>query len=108
MEKLSVLILYRYALIGVGSGAVLLVGRGFRLPTRRILVASGAAALLMFASVSFLLTALISGEVSALIPISSMSFLFTAVLSFLVFRERLHWGKVAGLAAAVASIVVIA
>ena len=54
-----------------------------------------------------MLTALRTGDLTLVIPITQASFLFTALLSFLFLGERLDWGKVAGLVAAVAGLIVI-
>jgi drug/metabolite transporter (DMT)-like permease len=101
------LVLYRYTLLAVFCAIALAVRRRSFVPSPRLALASGACAVLMLTSSLFVLTALQTGDLTLVIPITQSSFLFTALLSFLVLRERLDWGKAAGLAAAVAGLIVI-
>jgi drug/metabolite transporter (DMT)-like permease len=101
------LTLYRYALIAAFCVVVLAVRRRSFVPSPRLALVSGISAVLMLTSLVFVLTALQTGDLTLVIPITQSSFLFTSLFSFLLLRERLDWGKVAGLAAAVAGLVVI-
>jgi drug/metabolite transporter (DMT)-like permease len=101
------LVLYRYALIAGFCAIVLAARRQLTLPSPRLSAVSGACAILMMVSSYCVLTALRTGDLTLVIPITQASFLFTAVLSFLFLGERLDWGKAAGLAAAVAGLIVI-
>jgi drug/metabolite transporter (DMT)-like permease len=101
------LIMYRYIVV-CALGGILLAAQGqSAIPTRRLLVTSSACAVLMLASLLFLLTALSAGEVTVIIPISQLSFLFTALLSFLFLREKLNLAKIVGIVVAFASIAVL-
>ena len=101
------LIMYRYIVV-CALGGILLAAQGqSAVPTRRLLAASGACAVLMLASLLFLLTALSTGQVTVIIPISQLSFLFTALLSFLFLGEKLTVAKIAGIVIAFASIAVL-
>jgi uncharacterized membrane protein len=101
------LVMYRYALIAAFSAIVLAVRRRSFVPQPRLALVSGACAVLMLVSTFSALTALQTGDLTLVIPITQASFLFTALFSFLWLHERLDWGKVAGLAAAVAGLIVI-
>jgi len=101
------LALYRYALIAVFCAVVIAVRRQSFVPSPRLLLVSAACAALMLTSLFFVLSSLATGDLTLVIPITQSSFLFTALLSFLFLGERLDWGKAAGLAAAVAGLVVI-
>jgi len=101
------LVLYRYALIAVSCAVALAGSRQPFVPTPRLALVSGASAVLMTVSTFSVLTAMQTGDLTLVMPITQSSFLFTSLLSFLVLRERLDWGKIAGLAAAVAGLVVI-
>jgi drug/metabolite transporter (DMT)-like permease len=101
------LVLYRYALIAAFCAIVLAARRQSFVPSPRLALVSGACAVLMLTGTFFILTALQTGDLTLVIPISQCSFLFTALFSFLWLHERLDWGKAAGLAAAVAGLVVI-
>jgi drug/metabolite transporter (DMT)-like permease len=101
------LVCYRYALIAAFCAILLVVRRQPFAPAPRLVLVSGASAVLMMVSTFSVLTALQTGDLTLIIPITQASFLFTAMLSFLLLRERLDWGKVAGLAAAVAGLIVI-
>jgi drug/metabolite transporter (DMT)-like permease len=101
------LVMYRYALIAAFCLAVLAARRSALVPSSRLALVSAGCAALMLVSTFGALTALQTGDLTLVIPITQASFLFTAMLSFLVLHERLDWGKVAGLAAAVAGLIVI-
>jgi len=98
---------YRYVLIAAGCAVALAARRRSFLPSPRQAATAAACAVLMLTSFAFILTALAAGDITLVIPISQVSFLFTALFSFLVFRERLDWGKAAGLGAAVIGLVVM-
>lgn len=101
------LVMYRYALLAVACAAVLAVRRRSFGIEPRLAMVSGACAVLMLGSTYGALMAMQTGDLSLVIPITQASFLFTALLSFLFLKERMDWGKVAGLAAAVAGLIVI-
>ncbi|MCX7030431.1 MAG: DMT family transporter [Spirochaetes bacterium] len=101
------LVLYRYVLIAAFCALVLAARRQSLVPSPRLALVSGACAVLMLGSMVFVLTALQTGDLTLVIPISQCSFLFTALFSFLWLGERLDWGKVTGLAAAVTGLIVI-
>jgi len=101
------LIFYRYILVcAIGGAAVAIRGQS-AVPTRKLLAASAASAVLMLASLFFVLTALQGSGITLVIPISQLSFLFTAAFAFLFFKEKLNAAKVIGLSVAIASIAVI-
>jgi drug/metabolite transporter (DMT)-like permease len=101
------LMLYRYVLIAAFCAAVLAVRRQPLVPSPRLALVAVVSAALMLTSNYFVLTALQTGDLTLVIPITQASFLFTALFSFLFLHERLDWGKIAGLAAAVAGLIVI-
>ncbi len=101
------LVMYRYVLIAAFCAIVLAFRRQSFVPSPRLALVSGACAVLMLTSSFFVLSALQTGDLTLVIPITQASFLFTALFSFLWLHERLDWGKVAGLAAAVAGLIVI-
>jgi len=101
------LVCYRYALIAVACALVLAVRRRSFVPEPRLALVSACCAVLMMVSTFSVLTALQTGDLTLVIPITQSSFLFTALLSFLFLKERFDWGKAAGLAAAVAGLIVI-
>jgi transporter family protein len=101
------LIFYRYILVCAISGTAVAILRQSAIPTGKLLAASGASAVLMLASLFFILTALQGSGITLVIPISQLSFLFTAVFSFVFFREKLNAAKAFGLAVALISIAVI-
>jgi drug/metabolite transporter (DMT)-like permease len=99
--------MYRYVIIAAVCAAILAVRRRSFVPSPPLALVSGACAVCMLGSTFFILTALQTGDLTLIIPISQCSFLFTSLLSFLFLHERLDWGKVAGLTAAVAGLIVI-
>jgi drug/metabolite transporter (DMT)-like permease len=101
------LVCYRYTLIAAFCAILLAVRRQPFTPSPRLVLVSVGSAVLMMVSTFSVLTALQTGDLTLIIPITQSSFLFTALLSFLLLGERLDWGKVAGLAAAVAGLIVI-
>jgi drug/metabolite transporter (DMT)-like permease len=101
------LVLYRYTLIAAFSAIVLAVRRQSFVPPRRVAATSVVCSALMLCSQYFVLTALRTGDLTLVVPVTQSCFLFTSLLSFLFLGERLDWGKVAGLTAAVAGLVVI-
>jgi drug/metabolite transporter (DMT)-like permease len=101
------LVMYRYILIAAFSAVVLAVRRQSFVPQPRLALVSGICAVLMLVSTFCALTALQTGDLTLVIPITQASFLFTSLLSFLFLGERLDWGKIAGLAAAVTGLIVI-
>jgi drug/metabolite transporter (DMT)-like permease len=101
------LIMYRYILIAAACAIALVVRRQSFVPEARLALVSGVCAVLMLVSTFCALTALQTGDLTLVIPITQASFLFTSLLSFLWLHEKLDWGKVAGLVAAVAGLVVI-
>lgn len=101
------LVCYRYTLLAAFTAILLAVRRQpFAPPPRMVLVSAGCAAMMMVSTFG-VLTALRTGDLTLVIPITQASFLFTALLSFLFLKERLDWGKAAGLTAAVAGLIVI-
>jgi len=54
-----------------------------------------------------MLRAMAGSDLTVIMPIAQLSFLFTALLSFVFLKERMNLLKVVGIAAAVASILVI-
>ncbi len=105
--SVSHLVMYRYTLIAVFGAIALAVRRQSFVPQPKLALVSVACAVLMLGSTFGALTALQTGDLTLVIPITQSSFLFTSLLSFLLLGERLDWGKVAGLAAAVAGLIVI-
>lgn len=101
------LILYRYLVVCAIGGSLLAFRRESAVPSRKLLAASASCAVLMLASLYFLLTALSTSEVTVVIPIAQLSFLFTALLSFVFLGEKLNLVKVTGIVIAVASIAVL-
>jgi drug/metabolite transporter (DMT)-like permease len=99
--------MYRYVLIAAACAVALVVRRRSFVPGARLALVSAACAVLMLVSTFCALTALQTGDLTLVIPITQASFLFTSLFSFLFLKERLDWGKVAGLAAAVAGLIVI-
>jgi drug/metabolite transporter (DMT)-like permease len=105
--SVSHLVMYRYAIIAVACALVMAVRRQSVVPQPRLALVSGVCAVLMLVSTFSALTALQTGDLTLVIPITQSSFLFTSLFSFLWLHERLDWGKIAGLAAAVAGLIVI-
>jgi drug/metabolite transporter (DMT)-like permease len=101
------LVMYRYILVCAIGGVVLALRRQSAVPSRKLLVTSGACAVLMLAGIFFVLTALQASEITLVIPISQLSFLFTALLAFLFLKEKMNLMKAAGILMAVVSIAVI-
>jgi drug/metabolite transporter (DMT)-like permease len=101
------LIMYRYALIAAACAIALVVRRQSFVPRPRLALVSAVCAVLMLVSTFSALTAMQTGDLTLVIPITQCSFLFTSLFSFLFLKERLDWGKVTGLAAAVAGLIVI-
>jgi drug/metabolite transporter (DMT)-like permease len=101
------LVMYRYVLIAVFCTIALAVRRQSFVPRPRLALVSGICAVLMLVSTFCALTALQTGDLTLVIPITQASFLFTSLFSFLWLHEKLDWGKVAGLVAAVAGLIVI-
>ncbi len=99
--------MYRYILIAAACAVALAVRRQSFVPQPRLALVSGICAVLMLVSTFCALTALQTGDLTLVIPITQASFLFTSLFSFLWLHEKLDWGKVAGLVAAVAGLIVI-
>jgi drug/metabolite transporter (DMT)-like permease len=101
------LILYRYVTVALlGLGVALLrrwraarSGRAQPRPARSVYRAGAVGGLIMLAALFFLFT--------VVIPISQLCFVFTAGASFVILKEPLRVEKLAGIAAAVTSILVI-
>jgi uncharacterized membrane protein len=99
---------------GAGLG-VLHPGDDLRLGRRRRLLDSAriwpyaaCAALALFGAFVALMHGLALGPASVLVPVAQMSFVFTALFGAAMFRERLDAKKCAGLAIAVAALVLFA
>ena len=84
-----------------------LFGGGFRAP-RNIWLYAASAAVALFGAFVTLMYSLVLGPASVLVPVAQMSFVFTALLGATLFRERLDTKKYAGLAMAVAALMLFA
>ncbi|MBN1837920.1 MAG: EamA family transporter [Spirochaetales bacterium] len=102
------LILYRYVVVAAIGAVVLAVRRTRLRPSPRLLKTAGASSLIMVVSLYFIFMALRLGEVSVVIPITQLSFIFTAAIAFLLLKEKPSVLKLAGIALAISSIVVLA
>jgi uncharacterized membrane protein len=101
------LVMYRYVIVCLLGGGTLLVRRQSAAPSGRLALASAVCAVLMVVSLSFMLRAMAGSDLTLIMPIAQLSFLFTALLSFLFLKEKMNLLKAVGIAAAVASILVI-
>ena len=103
------LILYRYVVVAIISGLILLSkqGRGIRGDRRTYFFAFLSGAAMMFA-LSFTFAALQIGDVALVIPVIQLAFVFSTAGAVLLFKERLSLLKILAIILAVASIVVIA
>lgn len=87
---------------------IALIGdRGYRVPARAWRY-TPIAAIVLIAGFVLLLHGLVRGPASVLVPIAQLSFVFTALLGALMFGEPLNARKHAGLAVAVAALVLFA
>jgi transporter family protein len=67
-----------------------------------------AAAFFLFVGLFLLLEALKQGPASTIVPISQMSFVVTAILGIFIFKEKVSWKKLIGLACTVIAIIALA
>ena len=66
------------------------------------------AALFLFLGLYLLLEALKYGPASTIVPISQMSFVVTAMAGIFIFKEKILWQKILGLACSVGAIILLA
>ncbi len=66
------------------------------------------AALFLFLGLYLLLEALKYGPASTIVPISQMSFVVTAIAGIFIFKEKILWQKILGLACSIAAIFLLA
>ena len=66
------------------------------------------AALFLFLGLYLLLEALKYGPASTIVPISQMSFVVTAIAGIFIFKEKILWQKILGLACSVGAIILLA
>ncbi len=66
------------------------------------------AALFLFLGLYFLLEALKYGPASTIVPISQMSFVVTAIVGIFIFKEKILWQKILGLACSIGAIILLA
>ena len=66
------------------------------------------AALFLFLGLYFLLEALKYGPASTIVPISQMSFVVTTIVGILIFKEKILWQKILGLACSIGAIILLA
>ncbi len=66
------------------------------------------AALFLFLGLYLLLEALKYGPASTIVPISQMSFVVTAIVGIYIFKEKILWQKILGLACSIGAIILLA
>ena len=66
------------------------------------------AAFFLFLGLYFLLEALKYGPASTIVPISQMSFVVTAIVGIFIFKEKILWQKILGLACSIGAIILLA
>ena len=66
------------------------------------------AALFLFLGLYFLLEALKYGPASTIVPISQMSFVVTTIVGIFIFKEKILWQKILGLACSIGAIILLA
>ena len=66
------------------------------------------AALFLFLGLYLLLEALKYGPASTIVPISQMSFVVTAIVGIFIFKEKILWQKILGLACSIGAIILLA